>query len=83
MFLEVAEGYKVKKIVNVFSYCLFSPLQALPIFLDKLVPPWAAILISVTLILVFGEVVYHQNGSKLSVGKCLSCYQFYYKGFTI
>ncbi|MBA0836930.1 hypothetical protein Goarm_009119 [Gossypium armourianum] len=31
-------------------------MEALPIFLDKLVPPWAAILISVTLILLFGEV---------------------------
>ncbi|KAL0006875.1 hypothetical protein SO802_008377 [Lithocarpus litseifolius] len=31
--------------------------KALPIFLDKLVPPWAAILISVTLILAFGEII--------------------------
>ncbi|EXB67773.1 DUF21 domain-containing protein [Morus notabilis] len=31
-------------------------MEALPIFLDKLVPPWAAILISVTLILMFGEI---------------------------
>ena len=33
-----------------------SSFKALPIFLDKLVPPWAAILVSVTLILMFGEV---------------------------
>ncbi|KAL9238009.1 hypothetical protein vseg_012491 [Gypsophila vaccaria] len=32
-------------------------MEALPIFLDKLVPPWAAILISVTLILMFGEIM--------------------------
>ncbi|KAL2894673.1 hypothetical protein RDABS01_010582 [Bienertia sinuspersici] len=32
-------------------------MEALPIFLDKLVPPWAAILISVTLILMFGEIL--------------------------
>ncbi|PKI34276.1 hypothetical protein CRG98_045327 [Punica granatum] len=32
-------------------------MEALPIFLDKLVPPWAAILISVTLILTFGEIL--------------------------
>lgn len=32
-------------------------MESLPIFLDKLVPPWAAILISVTLILVFGEIL--------------------------
>ncbi|XP_044510641.1 DUF21 domain-containing protein At1g47330 isoform X2 [Mangifera indica] len=32
-------------------------MEALPIFLDKLVPPWAAILISVTLILMFGEII--------------------------
>lgn len=32
-------------------------MEALPIFLDKLVPPWAAILTSVTLILMFGEIL--------------------------
>ncbi|CAI9777834.1 unnamed protein product [Fraxinus pennsylvanica] len=31
--------------------------NSLPIFLDKLVPPWAAILLSVTLILMFGEIL--------------------------
>lgn len=69
--LEVADINMVKKKKKFFSYYLFSPLQALPIFLDKLVPPWAAILISVTLILAFGEVVYHQYGSKLFYKKIL------------
>ncbi|KAL3639185.1 hypothetical protein CASFOL_017092 [Castilleja foliolosa] len=32
-------------------------MESLPIFLDKLVPPWAAILVSVTLILMFGEIL--------------------------
>ncbi|KAG7599670.1 CBS domain [Arabidopsis suecica] len=32
-------------------------MEALPIFLDKIVPPWLAILLSVTLILVFGEIM--------------------------
>ncbi|XXG45625.1 hypothetical protein AAC387_Pa02g0664 [Persea americana] len=32
-------------------------MESLPIFLDKLVPPWAAIVISVTLILLFGEIL--------------------------
>ncbi|KAF5747113.1 DUF domain-containing protein [Tripterygium wilfordii] len=32
-------------------------MEALPIFLDKLVAPWAAIVISVTLILMFGEIL--------------------------
>lgn len=36
-----------------FSFC-----QTLPIFLDHLVTAWGAILISVTLILLFGEVRY-------------------------
>lgn len=31
--------------------------ETLPIFLDRLVPSWAAVLLSVTLILVFGEIV--------------------------
>ncbi|KAK2988719.1 hypothetical protein RJ640_020984 [Escallonia rubra] len=32
-------------------------MESLPIFLDKLVPPWAAVLLSVTLILMFGEIL--------------------------
>lgn len=32
-------------------------MESLPIFLDRLVPPWAAILVSVTLILMFGEIL--------------------------
>lgn len=36
----------------------FSFFQTLPIFLDHLVTAWGAILISVTLILLFGEVRY-------------------------
>ncbi|KAK4490323.1 hypothetical protein RD792_000993 [Penstemon davidsonii] len=32
-------------------------MESLPIFLDKLLPPWAAILVSVTLILMFGEIM--------------------------
>ncbi|XP_052189082.1 DUF21 domain-containing protein At1g47330 isoform X2 [Diospyros lotus] len=32
-------------------------MESLPIFLDKLVPPWLAILVSVTLILMFGEIL--------------------------
>lgn len=32
-------------------------MEALPIFLDTLVPSYVAILISVTLILAFGEVI--------------------------
>lgn len=37
-----------------YKFCFL--LQALPIFLDSLVTAWGAILISVTLILLFGEV---------------------------
>ncbi|PIA52653.1 hypothetical protein AQUCO_01000490v1 [Aquilegia coerulea] len=32
-------------------------MESLPIFLDKLVKPWAAVLMSVTLILLFGEIL--------------------------
>nr|XP_019069252.1 DUF21 domain-containing protein At1g47330 isoform X2 [Solanum lycopersicum] len=32
-------------------------MESLPIFLDKLVPSWAAVLVSVTLILMFGEII--------------------------
>ncbi|KAM7520369.1 hypothetical protein LguiB_019331 [Lonicera macranthoides] len=32
-------------------------MEALPVFLDSLVPDWGAILISVTLILFFGEII--------------------------
>jgi len=32
-------------------------MEALPIFLDRLVPEWASILISVTAVLIFGEII--------------------------
>lgn len=34
-----------------------SPCQALPIFLDKLVDPVSAVLLSVTVVLVIGEIL--------------------------
>ncbi|KAI9121179.1 hypothetical protein K1719_008212 [Acacia pycnantha] len=37
--------------------CNAAAMEALPIFLDALVAPWAAVLISVTLILMFGEII--------------------------
>nr|XP_043623493.1 DUF21 domain-containing protein At4g33700-like [Erigeron canadensis] len=37
--------------------CNAAAMEALPIFLDSLVPAWGAILISVTLILLFGEII--------------------------
>ncbi|PRQ22158.1 putative gliding motility-associated protein GldE [Rosa chinensis] len=37
--------------------CNAAAMEALPIFLDGLVPAWGAILISVTLILLFGEII--------------------------
>jgi hypothetical protein len=36
-------------------------MEALPIFLDKMVPEWLAIILSVTAVLFFGEYV---NSSK-------------------
>ncbi|EPS62149.1 hypothetical protein M569_12644, partial [Genlisea aurea] len=52
-----------------------SAMEALPIFLDSILPAWLAILISITLILAFGEIIpqaicsrYGLNvGAKLSV----------------
>ncbi|KAI4319992.1 hypothetical protein MLD38_033521 [Melastoma candidum] len=45
-------------------------MEALPIFLDSLLPAWGAILISVTLILAFGEIIPQSVCSRygLSVG---------------
>ncbi|PIA44269.1 hypothetical protein AQUCO_01700102v1 [Aquilegia coerulea] len=37
--------------------CNAAAMEALPIFLDGVVPTWGAILISVTLILLFGEII--------------------------
>ncbi|KAK9666575.1 hypothetical protein RND81_14G195100 [Saponaria officinalis] len=37
--------------------CNAAAMETLPIFLDKLVTAWGAILISVTLILLFGEII--------------------------
>ncbi|MQL80513.1 hypothetical protein Taro_012974 [Colocasia esculenta] len=49
-------------------------MEALPIFLDALVPAWGAILISVTLILTFGEIIPQAVCSRygLSVGAKLA-----------
>ncbi|KAM7274306.1 hypothetical protein ACFE04_028970 [Oxalis oulophora] len=49
-------------------------MEALPIFLDALLPAWGAILISVTLILAFGEIIPQAICSRygLSVGAKLS-----------
>jgi hypothetical protein len=48
-FMWFLHGFSIQN-----SGCWF--FQALPIFLDSLVTAWGAILISVTLILLFGEV---------------------------
>ncbi|XP_051142456.1 DUF21 domain-containing protein At5g52790 isoform X2 [Andrographis paniculata] len=45
-------------------------MEALPIFVDALLPAWGAILISVTLILMFGEAVCSRYG--LNIGARLS-----------
>ncbi|XP_073019628.1 DUF21 domain-containing protein At5g52790-like [Primulina eburnea] len=49
-------------------------MEALPIFLDALLPAWGAILISVTLILAFGEIIPQSVCSRygLSIGARLS-----------
>ncbi|XP_059459979.1 DUF21 domain-containing protein At5g52790-like [Corylus avellana] len=49
-------------------------MEALPIFVDALLPAWASILISVTLILAFGEIIPQSVCSRygLSVGAKLS-----------
>ncbi|XP_056694331.1 DUF21 domain-containing protein At2g14520 isoform X2 [Spinacia oleracea] len=49
-------------------------MEALPIFLDALLPAWASVVISVTLILAFGEIIPQSICSQygLSVGAKLS-----------
>ncbi|XP_023636506.1 DUF21 domain-containing protein At5g52790 isoform X2 [Capsella rubella] len=49
-------------------------MEALPIFVDSLLPAWGAILISVTLILAFGEIIPQAVCSRygLSIGAKLS-----------
>eukprot|EP00286_Rhodomonas_abbreviata_P013970 CAMPEP_0181340002 /NCGR_PEP_ID=MMETSP1101-20121128/29594_1 /TAXON_ID=46948 /ORGANISM="Rhodomonas abbreviata, Strain Caron Lab Isolate" /LENGTH=299 /DNA_ID=CAMNT_0023451083 /DNA_START=14 /DNA_END=910 /DNA_ORIENTATION=+ len=51
-----------------------SAMEALPIFLDKLVPGWLAIVLSVSLVLVFGEIVPQAVFTKfrLPIGSFLS-----------
>eukprot|EP00252_Welwitschia_mirabilis_P021825 TRINITY_DN5715_c0_g1_i3.p1 TRINITY_DN5715_c0_g1~~TRINITY_DN5715_c0_g1_i3.p1 ORF type:complete len:437 (-),score=57.81 TRINITY_DN5715_c0_g1_i3:455-1765(-) len=54
--------------------CNAAAMEALPIFLDSLVSAWVAILISVTLILMFGEIVPQSVCSRygLAVGAAVS-----------
>ncbi|KAL5567890.1 hypothetical protein UlMin_024465 [Ulmus minor] len=50
-------------------------MEALPIFLDSILPSWAAILVSVTLMVAFAEIIPQAVCSRygLSVGAKLSC----------
>ncbi|XP_030530602.1 DUF21 domain-containing protein At2g14520-like [Rhodamnia argentea] len=54
--------------------CNSIAMEALPIFLDALLPAWASVVISVTLILAFGEIIPQAVCSRygLSVGAKLS-----------
>ncbi|KAA8539964.1 hypothetical protein F0562_026656 [Nyssa sinensis] len=54
--------------------CNAMAMEALPIFIDALLPAWGAILISVTLILAFGEIIPQSVCSRygLSVGAKMS-----------
>ncbi|XP_057971531.1 DUF21 domain-containing protein At2g14520-like isoform X2 [Malania oleifera] len=54
--------------------CNAAAMEALPIFLDGLVSAWGAILISVTLILLFGEIIPQSVCSRygLAVGAALA-----------
>jgi hypothetical protein len=45
-------------------------LQALPIFLDRLVDPVTAVLLSVTVVLVFGEYVCCMSACQSSTCEC-------------
>lgn len=55
---------KIFKVLDEFHWMLVTLLlcnafamEALPLSLDKLMPPWAAILCSVTGVLFFGEII--------------------------
>ncbi|PWA65078.1 hypothetical protein CTI12_AA337560 [Artemisia annua] len=54
--------------------CNAAAMEALPIFLDSLVTAWGAILISVTLILLFGEIIPQSVCSRhgLAIGATVS-----------
>lgn len=53
------DSMTLKSRIKALFFFQFS--QALPIFLDSLVSAWGAILMSVTLILMFGEVSYYES----------------------
>ncbi|KAK8987448.1 hypothetical protein V6N11_027199 [Hibiscus sabdariffa] len=62
--LEVLANAKILPVVKnqhlllcTLLICNAAAMEALPIFLDSLVTAWGAILISVTLILLFGEII--------------------------
>ena len=66
---SVAERYYAKRLLPLIKWVPRHQLlvtllllnsvanEALPLFLDKLVPPWCAILVSVTAVLVVGEIL--------------------------
>lgn len=52
-----ASGIPMYELKMCFFLVVLIPLQALPIFLDRLANPVAAVIISVTVVLVFGEII--------------------------
>jgi hypothetical protein len=49
--------------------------EAMPIFLEKLVPGYVAVLLSVTLVLIFGEVKYSTSMCTIIMQQCKSTLQ--------
>eukprot|EP01083_Nonionella_stella_P274145 930504_1 len=50
-------------------------MEALPIFLDRIVPAWAAILLAVTFVLIFGEILPQAlcTSNPLKIGARMAC----------
>ena len=51
---------------------MLSDMQALPIFLDRIVDPVIAIVLSVTAVLIFGEECLSRASSRLFAARCMS-----------
>lgn len=50
----VDPAHDMRQAHNIYGHCLICDLQALPLFIDRLADPFTAVVVSVSMVLVFG-----------------------------
>lgn len=64
----ITDTHRLSVTLTMFT-CIFN--EALPLFLDRLVPPYISILLSVLFVLTMGEVKHQTSANKYMIWLCL------------